>query len=406
MGQLEEQVEQLTRGCVDVITKESLVEKLALGRPLRVKAGFDPTAPDLHLGHTVLLNKLRQFQRLGHEICFVVGDFTAMIGDPTGKNKTRPPLSAEAVAANARTYQAQVFKVLDPDKTRVLFNSEWMASKTAADLIALAAKQTVARLLEREDFKRRYQAEQAIALHELLYPALQGADSVQLQADVELGGTDQTFNLLMGRACQRDAGQAQQVVLTMPLLEGLDGVKKMSKSVGNTIAIEASAPDMFAQLMSISDVLMWRYIELLSEAVPAQIDAWRVTVEQGKNPMAIKVDFAKEIVTRFHDAAQAEQAHQDFVQRFKHQQLPEDLPLMSLPALTAEGLPIANLLQQAGLVSSTSEALRMIRQGAVRVGGEKVSDTKLCVPIASTSAAGDIYQVGKRRYARVIVTKA
>lgn len=388
----------ITRGAVEVLLQDELVTKLNANKPLRVKTGFDPTAPDLHLGHTVLINKMRQFQDLGHEVMFLIGDFTGMIGDPSGKNATRPPLTREQVEANARTYEKQIFKILDPKKTKIMFNSMWMNNLTAAELIKLAATHTVARMLERDDFSKRFAASQSIAIHEFLYPLLQGYDSVAMQADVELGGTDQKFNLLMGRELQKHFGQAPQIVITMPLLEGLDGVQKMSKSLDNYIGIDEPPQDMFGKLMSISDSLMWRYFELLSFRPMVEIDRFREEVEKGANPRDYKVLLAKEIVARFHDVAAAEQAYADFVARFQRREIPQDLPLIELDS--EEAMPLAVLLKNAGLVSSTSEAIRMVQQGAVRIDGEKVSDPQLRVEGGNPH----IYQIGKRKFARIALT--
>jgi tyrosyl-tRNA synthetase len=392
---------QIKQGAEEILLEEELRTKLESGKPLRIKAGFDPTAPDLHLGHTVLINKLRQFQQLGHTILFLIGDFTGMIGDPTGKNVTRQPLSREEVAENARTYKEQIFKILDPDSTQICFNSEWMNQIDAAGLIQLAAKHTVARMLERDDFHKRYTSGQAIAIHEFLYPLIQGYDSVALQADVELGGTDQKFNLLVGRELQKHYGQKPQVVLTMPILEGLDGVQKMSKSLNNYIGIHEPPTEMFGKLMSVSDSLMWRYIELLSFKTPAQIQQWKQSVEEGANPRDIKVEFAQEIVARFHSQAAAVQAYEEFVARFKQGEIPQDLPEVTLTVETSH-ISIANLLKEAGLTPSTSEALRMLKQGAVKIDGERITDRALQVPTASIH----VYQVGKRRFARVRVKTA
>lgn len=386
------------RGTVEILPAEDLSARLALGRPLRIKAGFDPTAPDLHLGHTVLLNKMRHFQQLGHEIIFLIGDFTGMIGDPTGRNITRKPLSREEVIDNAHTYERQVYKILDPERTLIMFNSSWMGAMSAADLIQLAAKYTVARMLERDDFSKRQQANQAIALHEFLYPLVQGYDSVALRADVELGGTDQKFNLLVGRELQKDYGQPPQVVITLPLLEGLDGVQKMSKSLGNTIGITDIPNEMFGKLMSISDTLMWRYLELLSFEDYTTLSAWRRDTEAGANPRDIKVRLASEIVTRFHGAAAAAAAHADFVSRFQRGTVPDDLIEVQICGRD-NGLPIANALKEAGLTDSTSESLRMLDQGAVRIDGERVEDRALTL----ARGAVHVMQVGKRRVARVRV---
>jgi tyrosyl-tRNA synthetase len=387
---------ELKRGTHEILLEEDLRQRLDSGTPLRVKAGFDPTAPDLHLGHTVLLNKLRQFQQLGHHIMFLIGDFTGMIGDPTGKSATRPPLNREQVAANARTYQEQIFKILDPDKTEICFNSTWMDRFSAADLIQLAAKHTVARMLERDDFHKRYHSGQPIAIHEFLYPLIQGYDSVAMRADIELGGTDQKFNLLVGRELQKHYSQKPQVVLTMPILEGTDGVQKMSKSLGNYIGIADPANDMFGKLMSISDDLMWRYLELLSFRPWSEIEAWRAQVAQGANPRDIKIKLALEICARFHGQAAADHAHDEFVARFRQGALPEDLPEFTFQ-VAADGLAIANLLKQAGLTASTSEALRLIKQGAVKIDGERVADPHLIL----SPGSNHVYQAGKRRFARV-----
>lgn len=379
-----------------VSSSRSLSWRLKEGKPLKIKAGFDPTAPDLHLGHTVLINKLRTFQQLGHEVIFLIGDFTGLIGDPTGKNVTRKPLSKEDVLANAETYKEQVFKILDPAKTTVRFNSEWMDALGAAGMIKLAASQTVARMLERDDFKKRYGNNQPIAIHEFLYPLVQGWDSVALESDVELGGTDQRFNLLMGRELQKSQGQRQQTVLMMPLLEGLDGVQKMSKSLNNYIGITDAPNDMFGKIMSISDDLMWRYFDLLSFRPIAEIDALKAAVEGGANPRDTKIELAKEIIARFHDDAAAEGAHQDFIQRFQKNAIPDDMPEVTVH-LEGEAMGIANLLKAANLVNSTSDAMRMIKQGAVKINGDKVEDTKL-----QLSEKGEaVYQVGKRKFARI-----
>ncbi|HNA28589.1 MAG TPA: tyrosine--tRNA ligase [Thiobacillaceae bacterium] len=396
MADLQDALEVIKRGCDELLVEAELVEKLKTGKPLRVKAGFDPTAPDLHLGHTVLLNKMRQLQDLGHQAVFLIGDFTGMIGDPTGKNATRPPLSAEQVELNARTYQAQVFKILDPEKTEVEFNSRWMGGMNAADMIKLAATHTVARMLERDDFSKRYQGNQPIAIHEFLYPLIQGYDSVALEADLELGGTDQKFNLLMGRELQKHFGQKPQCILTMPLLEGLDGVNKMSKSLGNYVGITDSATEQFGKLMSVSDELMWRYIELLSFEPLAVIRQWKRDVEAGRNPRDIKVMFAQEIITRFHDRLAAEAALADFEARFRQGAIPEDLPEFTFEAPEG-GVPVTQLLKMAGLVPSTSEAMRSIAGGGVKLDGEKVSDKGLLV----AKGASVVIQVGKRRFARV-----
>ena len=381
-----------------MLVEQELVERLATGKSLRVKAGFDPTAPDLHLGHTVLLNKLRQFQELGHEAMFLIGDFTGMIGDPTGKNATRKPLTRDDVIENARSYEQQIFKILDPEKTLVMFNSSWMAEMTATDLIGLAAKHTVARMLERDDFHKRYSSGQSISIHEFLYPLIQGYDSVAMKADVELGGTDQKFNLLVGRELQKHYGQPPQVVLTMPILEGLDGVQKMSKSLGNYIGIHEPPNEMFGKLLSVSDDLMWRYIELLSFQPLAQVAKWKMETEEGRNPRDIKVMFAQEIVTRFHSRAAAEAALADFEARFRQGAMPSVMPEVTLTG-GAEGLPISQALKQAGLAASTSDALRMIDQGGVKLDGAKLSDKALKLKTGEIIVA----QVGKRKFARITV---
>jgi tyrosyl-tRNA synthetase len=398
MTDLQEALHIIKRGCEELLVEQELVDKLKSGRPLRVKAGFDPTAPDLHLGHTVLLNKLRQFQDLGHEAMFLIGDFTGMIGDPTGKNATRKPLTRDEVIENARTYEQQIFKILDPEKTLVMFNSSWMNEMTAADLIGLAAKHTVARMLERDDFHKRYGAGQPIAIHEFLYPLIQGYDSVAMRADVELGGTDQKFNLLVGRELQKHYGQSPQVVLTMPILEGTDGVQKMSKSLGNYIGIQESPNEMFGKLMSISDELMWRYLMLLSFRPANVIERWREEVEQGFNPREVKVMLAQEIVERFHGKQAAERALADFEARFRQHAIPEEMPEIVLSA-AGDSLPLAQALKQAGLTASTSEALRMIDQGGVKLDGEKVGDRAVVLKRGTTVVA----QVGKRRFARIVV---
>jgi len=398
MSALMENLTQIKQGTDEILLENELRTRLESGKSLRIKAGFDPTAPDLHLGHTVLLNKLRQFQKLGHTILFLIGDFTGMIGDPTGKNITRKPLSREDVLENARTYQTQIYKILDPDTTQICFNSEWMNKMDASGLIKLAAQHTVARMLERDDFNKRYTGGQPIAIHEFLYPLIQGYDSVELKADVELGGTDQKFNLLVGRELQKQAGQTPQVVLTMPILEGLDGTQKMSKSLNNYIGIDEPPEQMFGKLMSISDSLMWRYIDLLSFKTPAEIQDWKQSVEDGKNPRDIKVAFSQEIVERFHNSAAAARAYAEFVARFKHGKVPADMPELVFTVDNGE-IAIANLLKQAGLTPSTSEAMRMIKQGAVKIDGERVSDRSLKIAVASNH----VYQVGKRRFARVMI---
>ena len=371
-------LDELLRGVDEILVKQELIKKLEEGRPLRVKAGFDPTAPDLHLGHTVLINKLKQFQDLGHEVLFLIGDFTGMIGDPTGKNVTRKPLTQEQVLENAKTYQEQVFKILDPDKTTVMFNSTWMSAMSPAELIQLAAKHTVARMLERDDFSKRFKGGQPIAIHEFLYPLIQGYDSVAMRADVELGGTDQKFNLLVGRQLQEVYGQKPQVVITMPILEGLDGVQKMSKSLNNYIGIADAADDMFGKIMSISDELMWRYFELLSFRPMADIKQWKLECEQGANPRNYKVKLAQEIIERFHDEQAAIKALESFEARFQRGALPDEIDEITLK-IEGESYSIANILKDAGLTGSTSEAIRLINQGAVKIDGEKVSDTKLLI---------------------------
>ncbi|MEP6877337.1 MAG: tyrosine--tRNA ligase [Nitrosospira sp.] len=397
--QTSEQLEIIKRGCGELLLEEELAQKLALDRPLRVKAGFDPTAPDLHLGHSVLLNKMRHFQDLGHHAFFLIGDFTGMIGDPSGKNTTRPPLTREQVVENAQSYANQVFRILKPEQTEVVFNSTWMDKLNAADVIKLAATHTVARMLERDDFGKRYQSNKPIAIHEFLYPLIQGYDSVALKADIELGGTDQKFNLLMGRELQKHFGQSPQCILTMPLLEGLDGVNKMSKSSGNYIGIAESPGEIFGKLMSVSDELMWRYIELLSFEPAGIIRQWQKEVTQGRNPRDIKVMFAQEIVARFHSKQDAEMALADFDARFRRGVLPDDMMEKTVHAENG-GLPIAQLLKQAGLTASTTEALRMIEQGGVRLNGEKVRDKTIKLSRGETA----VVQVGKRKFARVTIS--
>ena len=390
---------QLLRGVDEVLIEQELVKKLDEGRPLRIKAGFDPTAPDLHLGHTVLINKLKQFQDFGHHILFLIGDFTGMIGDPTGKNATRKPLTHEEVMINAKTYEEQIFKILDPNKTQVMFNSAWMNEITSADLIQLAAKYTVARMLERDDFNKRYKGGLPIAIHEFLYPLIQGYDSVAMAADVELGGTDQKFNLLVGRQLQEIYKQKPQVVMTMPILEGLDGVQKMSKSLNNYIGIADSPDDMFGKLMSISDVLMWRYYELLSFRPISEINLWKESCNQGANPREYKVKLALEIIERFHNKVSAIKALESFEARFQRGALPEVIDEMQIK-IDSGSYGITNLLKDTGLTTSTSEAIRMINQGAVKIDGEKISDPKLLLEIGSQH----VYQVGKRKFIRVILT--
>ena len=395
---IEAAMQIIKRGCGELLIEEELAEKIKTGRPLRVKTGFDPTAPDLHLGHTVLINKMRQFQELGHHVMFLIGDFTGLIGDPTGKNVTRPPLTRAEIEANAITYKAQVFKILDAEKTEICFNSTWGDALGAAGMIRLAATSTVARMLERDDFGKRYKANQPIAIHEFLYPLMQGYDSVAMRADIELGGTDQKFNLLVGREMQKHYGQPPQCVLTMPLLEGLDGVNKMSKSLGNYVGINEKPEDIFGKLMSISDELMWRYIELLSFESLQTVEKWKQEVAAGRNPRDIKVAFAQEIVTRFHDAAAAARALADFEARFRQGALPEDLPEVKIAAEEG-GLPLTQALKQAHLTASTSEAIRMIEQGGVKLDGERVSDRGL--KLAKGTVA--VVQVGKRKFARITV---
>jgi tyrosyl-tRNA synthetase len=396
MSDIKEQIAELSRGTDEVLPEDGLEAKLKQGRPLVVKAGFDPTAPDLHIGHTVLINKMRQFQLLGHEVVFLIGDFTGMIGDPSGKNATRPPLTPEEIKANAETYESQIFKILDPDRTRVEFNSSWMGAMDAAGLIRLAARHTVARMLERDDFSKRYKGGQSISIHEFLYPLVQGYDSVALKADVELGGTDQKFNLLVGRQLQQDFGQQPQIVMTTPLLEGLDGVQKMSKSLDNYIGITESPGEMFGKLMSISDELMWRFFEVLSFRSLDDIAGLKKAVADGMNPRDAKFELGMEIVARFHDDAAAEGAREEFIARFQQGAMPDEIPEVSLDSKDGQ-LGIAYLLRGAGLVGSTSEAFRMIQQGAVKIDGERVEDRALHVEAGSTH----IYQVGKRKFARV-----
>ncbi len=392
---------ELLRGTHEVLLEAELIKKLAENRPLRIKAGFDPTAPDLHLGHTVLINKLKQFQDAGHEILFLIGDFTGMIGDPTGKNVTRKPLTREEVVANAQTYQTQIFKILDPEKTQVMFNSMWMNAMSSAELIQLAAKNTVARMLERDDFHKRFSNNQPIAIHEFLYPLIQGYDSVAMKADVELGGTDQKFNLLMGRQLQEIFGQKPQVVMTMPILEGLDGVQKMSKSLGNYIGIADAPDEMFGKIMSISDELMWRYFELLSFRPIREIAAWNGDCENGANPRDFKFKLAQEIIARFHDEAVAVKALENFEARFQRGAIPDEMPEIEL-SIENMSLGVANVLKNADLTGSTSEAIRMINQGAVKIDGEKISDSKLEIAVDSQH----VYQVGKRKFARVKIIKS
>jgi tyrosyl-tRNA synthetase len=395
---VDESLALLRRGAVEFIGEAAVREKLESGRPLKVKAGFDPTAPDLHLGHVVLLQKLRQFQSLGHTVQFVIGDFTAMIGDPTGKNVTRKPLLREDVLANAKTYESQVFRVLDPASTEIVFNSDWLNRLGADGLVKLAARHTVARMLEREDFSKRFRAQQPIAIHEFLYPLIQGYDSVELRSDVELGGTDQKFNLLVGRQLQEAEGQVPQAVIMMPILEGLDGVQKMSKSLGNYVGIADPPGDMFGKLMSISDDLMWRYFELLSDRDNADLNALRSSVESGANPRDIKMELAGELVSRFHGQQAAASAREEFTARFQRHELPTDLPEQVISA-DAGALTLAQLLKSGGLVASTSEAHRLVKQGAVRVDGQRVADGNA----ACETGVARVYQVGKRRVARLRV---
>jgi tyrosyl-tRNA synthetase len=397
---IRQQMAELARGAQDLLLPAELESKLASGRRLKIKAGFDPTAPDLHLGHTVLINKMRQFQQFGHEVIFLIGDFTGMIGDPTGRNATRPRLTPEEIQANARTYEQQIFRILDPVQTRIDFNSRWFGPMSAAGLIEIAAKHTVARMLERDDFSKRFKSNQPIAIHEFLYPLVQGYDSVAMHADVELGGTDQKFNLLVGRQLQQQYGQEPQIVLTMPLLEGLDGVNKMSKSLGNFIAINDAADDMFGKLMSISDTLMWRYFELLSFRPLGDIAALKRAVDEGRNPRDVKFELAVEIVTRFHDLAAAQAAQANFMARFAQKTLPTDLPLTTIPAPDGQ-LSLSAALTAAGLAASGSEARRKIAEGAVRIDGEKVLDAAMRLNVGQTH----ILQLGPRRFARVALKK-
>nr|WP_321241864.1 tyrosine--tRNA ligase [uncultured Tolumonas sp.] len=398
MSNLETALAEIKRGAEEILVEEELIAKLKEGRPLRIKLGMDPTAPDIHLGHTVILNKLRTFQDLGHEVILLIGDFTALVGDPSGKNATRPPLSEEAIKENALTYAEQAFKILDPVRTRIEYNSTWLKELGATGMIKLAAKQTVARMLERDDFKKRYANGQSIAIHEFLYPLLQGYDSVALKADVELGGTDQKFNLLMGRELQKDAGQPTQCVLMMPLLVGLDGVKKMSKSSGNYIGVHDAPNDMFGKIMSISDELMWSYYELLSTRPLAEITQFKADIAANTlNPRDVKIWLAKELIARYHDEAAAEAAHNDFTQRFSKNAIPDEMPEVTVSA-PAEGIAVGNLLKEAALVETTSEALRMIKQNAVKRDGEVVADGKLLVTVGTA-----VWQVGKRKFARITV---
>ncbi len=400
MISVEDAMQQIKRGVDEILLEAELIDKLKRGKPLKIKAGFDPTAPDLHLGHTVLINKMRQFQEMGHHIMFLIGDFTGLIGDPTGKSVTRPALTPEDILQNAETYQQQVFKILDPDTTEICFNSNWHASKSSADMIRLASRHTVARMLERDDFSRRYKNNQPISIHEFLYPLVQGWDSVEMQADVELGGTDQKFNLLVGRELMKAEGMEPQVILTMPILEGLDGIQKMSKSLNNYIGIEDAPNDMFGKLMSVSDELMWRYFELLSFRSLAEIDSFKREVQQGRNPRDVKFLLAEEIITRFHDARAADKAQQDFISRFAKGAIPDEMPEVALE-LGNDGIGIASLLKQAGLTASTSDSFRMIKQGAVKLDGEKVEDKGLNLDRERIIVA----QVGKRKFARITLLR-
>lgn len=398
MTTIDEALSIIRRGTEEILVEEELITKLKSGRPLRVKAGFDPTAPDLHLGHTVLLNKMRQLQELGHEVIFLIGDFTGMIGDPSGKNETRPPLTREQIEENAKTYQKQVFKVLDQQKTKIMFNSEWMDKLTPVDMIKLAATHTVARMLERDDFHKRFHSNQSIAIHEFLYPLVQGYDSVAMKADIELGGTDQKFNLLMGRELQKHFGQPTQAIITMPLLVGLDGVKKMSKSLGNYIGIDESAEQMFGKIMSISDETMWLYFDLISFRTLDEIKKLREDVANGANPRDIKFLLGEEIAARFHGTDAAQKAREHFIAQFQQHKMPEDMPEVTL-SVTAQGMLITHILKAAGLVESTSEAGRLIQQGGVRIDGEKIQDKNLLLNAETTI----ILQAGKRRFAKVIL---
>ena len=399
MTDIQQAFAEIKRGAEEILLEDELLAKLKTGKPLKIKAGFDPTAPDLHLGHTVLINKMRQFQQLGHEVIFLIGDFTGMIGDPTGKNVTRKPLTEADVLANAETYKEQVFKILDPAKTRVEFNSTWMEKLGSAGMLKLASRQTVARMMERDDFKKRFKEGQSIAIHEFMYPLVQGWDSVALESDVELGGTDQKFNLLMGRELQKGENQRPQTVLMMPLLEGLDGVQKMSKSLGNYIGITDSPTEMFGKIMSISDVLMWRYYDLLSFKPLSEIEGYKDSIAQGSNPRDVKIELAKELIARFHDDDAAKAAHQEFINRFQKGAMPDEIDEKTL-ATTDGVIGIANLLKDAGLAASTSEAMRMIKQGAVKIDGDKISDNKLQC-LAGTTA---VYQIGKRKFAKVTLS--
>jgi tyrosyl-tRNA synthetase len=399
MSAVDDALHVIGRGAAEILMESELEQRLAAGRPLRIKTGFDPTAPDLHVGHTVLINKMRQFQSLGHEVIFLIGDFTGMIGDPSGKSLTRKPLNREQIEENARTYEAQIFKILDPDKTQVMFNSSWMDKMTSTELIQLAGQYTVARMLERDDFRTRYGNGQSISIHEFLYPLVQGYDSVALRADVELGGTDQKFNLLVGRELQRHFGQASQVVLTMPLLEGLDGVQKMSKSLGNYIGIDEPVDEMFGKIMSISDHLMWRYFELLSFRAAADIDSWRTQIESGRmNPRDVKFELGEELVDRFHGSGQGAAARERFVRRFQKHQIPDEMPERHIQSASGSAT-IAWVLRDA-FEMSTSEARRLIKQGAVRINNERIEDVDREIPVGNSM---HVVQVGKRRFARVKV---
>ncbi len=396
MNSEKDAMDQFRRGCDEILLETELQVKLARGKPLRIKAGFDPTAPDLHIGHTVLINKMRQFQEQGHHIMFLIGDFTGMIGDPSGKSATRPALTPEQISQNAESYEKQVFKILDPDTTEICFNSSWHGPRSSADMIRLASRHTVARMLERDDFAKRYRNKQPISIHEFLYPLVQGWDSVEMKADVELGGTDQKFNLLVGRELMKAEGMEPQVILTMPILEGLDGVQKMSKSLGNYIGIEDTPKDMFGKIMSVSDVLMWRYFELLSFRPMSEIEQFQRDIEAGANPRDIKFLLAEEIIARFHNASSAEAAKQDFITRFARGALPDDMPEIEIE-LDQDTIGIAALLKQAGLTDGTSDSFRMIKQGAVKLDGEKVSDRGLELTRGSVVVA----QVGKRKFKRI-----
>ena len=398
MASIEESLALIRRGADEIVVESELTKKLERGQPLRVKAGFDPTAPDLHLGHTVLINKMRQFQELGHHVMFLIGDFTGLIGDPTGRNTTRPPLTQEELLQNAETYKEQVYKILDPEKTEICFNSAWMQPLGTAGMIKLASQHTVARMLERDDFKKRYQSEQAISIHELLYPLCQGYDSVAMRADVELGGTDQLFNLLVGRKLQENAGQEPQIAVTVPILEGLDGVQKMSKSLGNYVGINEPADQIFGKLMRASDELMWRYLTLLSAVDMVEIEKWRVEVDNGLNPRDVKMRMAHEQVARFHGDAAARQAQEAFIARFSRRELPQDIEKVTLEA-RADGYPISNVIKDAGLTASTSDARRMVSQGAVRIDSERVDDLNMVLD----AGFDGVVQVGKRRIARILI---